>query len=680
ILKAELVQLEQTKDYPAYTESLLQLVYQYELAQLPDRALFYVEKGQAFLPKENEASHHKLNYKWHVLTFEKGAMDAGRVFHLDSAYASLQRFADEATIISFLKYYAYRQQSCLLYQEGHQTLQLLQEKCESQDSLSHHLVEIYNQLQRSAKDLGEFEAALDYIRKGIEASQASEDYAYIVNLYIDNGVLLGMLGMDGVYESYQKALEVARSKGTEREVASVQISLASHYNAQEEPVKALEALKESKTIFSKLGEKTALISINTEMANAYFELGNIEKGMQLFEENIQLCDADYQSSCSTIYYRYAYRLDSIAPIDTLITLLEKQIALSKQLQDRPILASSYEFLYGLYKDKADFSNALYYLEEAKQLQDSLNTAQLDAKLAEEGTRQKVETFQTQKEAAEQESRVLSYRNRLFVGFSLVLLGLLVLTLFLITQLRKTRKRLATQNERLAQLNTTKDRFFGIIAHDIRSPITALSNVGEQMDYYLVKNNLLKLKRLSGRIDKTAQKLTRLLDNLLNWALLQNGMIPYHPQSIDVHGIVAENLLLYQEIAETKGIQLHNEVEPGTMVFVDESATSTIVRNLINNAVKFTASGGTVEVSTEDKGDQVFIRINDTGTGISAEKLPTIFSLKGSRSRGTNQESGTGLGLMLCKDLVELNKGTIRVDSELGKGSSFIVSLPRKKVG
>lgn len=678
-LKKQLIELEKAKDYEGYTENLLQLIYQYELTQQAPQALYYVKRGLAVLPLEQKNSHYKLNYKLHVLSFEQGPVQADRIYLLDSAYANIQRFADEETVVSFLKYYAYRQQSCLLYQDGHQTLKVLQAMCEGQDSLGGYLVEIYNELQKSAKNSGDFEDALTYIRKGIEASEKSDDFTYMVNLYIDNGALLGILGMDGAYSSYEKALEIAQTNGTERDVASVNINLANYYTVHQQPAKAIAALIASKEVFSKLGEQSALISINQEMANAYFTLGEIAKGSQLFEEAIQICETNYQVSCSSIYYTYAYRLDSIAPIDSIIVLLKKQEALSKQLQDRPMTSRTYEYLYELYKSKANFEQALFYFEAAKGIQDTLNSVQLEDKMALEGTRQKVENFETEKEAAELKSQLLSYKNRWFLGFSLLLLLLLGIMTFLVIQVRKARQVLAQKNERLAQLNTTKDRFFGIIAHDIRSPITALNGVGEQMDYYLEQNNTLKLRRLSERIDNTAQKLTSLLDNLLNWALLQNGMIPYHPKSLDIQVLVTENLCLYQELAETKGIQLINEVPPQTMVYADESATSTIVRNLINNAVKFTTLGGIVRVRTVQEGAQVSIQINDTGTGISAENLSNIFSIKGTRNSGTNNEKGSGLGLMLCKDLVELNQGTIQVNSELGKGSSFIFSLPRKKV-
>jgi signal transduction histidine kinase len=274
-----------------------------------------------------------------------------------------------------------------------------------------------------------------------------------------------------------------------------------------------------------------------------------------------------------------------------------------------------------------------------------------------------------------EAEILASRNNLYLAIALGLLGILLIGGYLFQQLRKTRKQLETQNLQLTQLNDTKDRFFGIIAHDIRGPITSLDGIGEQMSYYLKKNNTERLNLLTSQVDKTSKKLTNLLDNLLNWALMQKGTIPYTPQSLDLEEVVQENIELYAEVAAMKNIQLQNKVEKGTLAYADMSAVTTIIRNLVNNAVKFTTDGDTISINTKSEKGKIFIEINDTGTGISANKLEKIFLLNTERKQGTSGEKGSGLGLLLCKDLVKLNKGTIKAVSELGKGSTFIFSLP-----
>ncbi len=146
-------------------------------------------------------------------------------------------------------------------------------------------------------------------------------------------------------------------------------------------------------------------------------------------------------------------------------------------------------------------------------------------------------------------------------------------------------------------------------------------------------------------------------------------------AIDIEKVGQEVLAMFQHNASVKGISLISKITPKLNVFADESALQTILRNLISNAIKFTPEGGTVTLSTETKDDKIFIIINDTGTGISTERLEKLFTLEKQSRKGTAGEKGTGLGLSLVKELVELNKGFIDVTSKLNKGSQFKIALP-----
>ncbi len=335
------------------------------------------------------------------------------------------------------------------------------------------------------------------------------------------------------------------------------------------------------------------------------------------------------------------------------------------------------FLSELYREQKDYENALKYTDIHTAKRDSTQKTNKIAALLLYQTQFETKEKEAAIEVLEVEKQAESEKSRLYGLAATILAGVLALLALLVFQLRRTRNQLAAQNQQLKDLNTTKDKFFGIIAHDIRSPITALDGVSEQMSYYLEKDNKAKLNRLADRIDTTAKRLTSLLDNLLNWALLQTGMIPYNPKAVDIQSVAQENIELFTPVAEAKNITLKNEILTTSPVFSDESALQTIIRNLVNNAIKFTPEGGEVSISTEEKGDKIFIKINDTGTGIAADKLEKLFSLNKQSSKGTAGEKGSGLGLMLCKELVELNKGTIQAISELGKGSSFVFSLPRE---
>lgn len=351
------------------------------------------------------------------------------------------------------------------------------------------------------------------------------------------------------------------------------------------------------------------------------------------------------------------------------------------LKYEPIEATSREKLSlqkafaDIYEKTGDYKKALETHKKYFKLFEESFDDQSQKILKNEQVRQDVAGIEAEKKQAETMASLLASRNQLYLVLALGLGFVLLLGSYLFRQLRKTKDQLESQNIQLEQLNATRDKFFGIIAHDIRSPIVALDGVGEQMEYYLKKEDTKKLERLAGRVDVTAKRLNGLLDNLLSWALLQQGVIPFHPKSINVKRIGEQTLEMFEQNAKAKNISLKLDVDPAQKVFADESALNTILRNLVSNAIKFTPKEGTVSLGTEVKGNKVFIKVNDTGTGISAEKLTKLFALEKQSETGTFGEKGTGLGLTLVKELVELNNGSIDVTSVLEQGSSFLVGFP-----
>jgi signal transduction histidine kinase len=352
--------------------------------------------------------------------------------------------------------------------------------------------------------------------------------------------------------------------------------------------------------------------------------------------------------------------------------LARNLALKSSLEHQKLIE---ELQAQISEQKGDFAQALSHYKRFFALHDKIYSVNAQEKLKQEQVRQNIEDYQKEKEQAERETALLNVQNRLYLLLSLAFMAIILIGGYLLMRLRSAQKLLKAQNLQLQELNRTKDKFFGIIAHDIRSPMVALEGVGEQMAHYLKKQNIEKLERLSERVDKTARQLSSLLDNLLNWALLQQGIIPYRPQALNIHQISTEVLAMFEASAQAKNIQLENHITADIIVQADVNTLQTILRNLLSNAIKFTPLGGKVSLSAEEKEGKAFLHIQDTGTGIAAEKLEKLFSIDKSSEKGTAGEKGTGLGLMLVQELVELNKGQVKVRSKLDEGSSFTVSLP-----
>lgn len=432
---------------------------------------------------------------------------------------------------------------------------------------------------------------------------------------------------------------------------------------------ALEAL-------SKVDAPAKLSETNSSIAYHFIEAGESEKARVYLAEAGRLAAASEDLQVIGMYHLNSSLFHSRAGrIDSARLEGDEAIRIFTKADDKDGVAFTHYYLYGIEKEEGNFAAALEHFEKDRNLMDEMNSENARELIAQERASQNVADAEDAQVAAEAQAALLSERNRLYLFLGLALLGLLAVGSWFFFQLRRSKQQIEAQNLQLQQLNATKDKFFGIIAHDIRSPIVALDGVGEQMSYYLEKGKTDKLERLADRVDSTAKRLSGLLDNLLNWALLQQGMIPYHPKAIDVAETGNHIFEMFRNNAELKNISLRLDVEDGLKVHADEAALQTILRNLVSNAIKFTPEGGQVSIGTESKGNKVFITVNDTGTGISAEKMKQLFTLEKTSEPGTAGEKGTGLGLTLVKELAELNKGSLAVSSEPLRGSEFRVGLP-----
>jgi two-component system, sensor histidine kinase and response regulator len=237
------------------------------------------------------------------------------------------------------------------------------------------------------------------------------------------------------------------------------------------------------------------------------------------------------------------------------------------------------------------------------------------------------------------------------------------------------KAINTQNARLTELNTLKDKLFSIITHDFRSPLHALQGILSllRMEALTPEETRYLTTELSDKLGVTLH----MLENMLHWAKNQMDGIQVKTETFDLCMLANENIQLVKSQADKKQILLRNELAPPVLVCADSDMLNIVIRNLMTNAVKFTSAGNSVTLLAEDKGTFINFSVADTGMGITEENLQKLFSPGTTfTTLGTSRERGTGLGLLLCKDFVERNGGALRVKSEWGKGSVFTFSVPK----
>jgi PAS domain S-box-containing protein len=233
-------------------------------------------------------------------------------------------------------------------------------------------------------------------------------------------------------------------------------------------------------------------------------------------------------------------------------------------------------------------------------------------------------------------------------------------------------------EKLKDLNATKDKFFSIISHDLKSPFNSILGMSDLLVESAGEMDVKSLQRYAKVIRDSSERAMGLLTNLLDWSRAQTGRMAYHPEKIDVSTIVSETASLLYENARQKSVSLVNHIPYRTFVQADKKMLSTVFRNLMSNAIKFSYSGGKVTISSALQKGKTVISVSDEGIGIQPETANKLFRIdENVTTNGTNNEKGTGLGLILCKELVEKHGGQIWVESEEGKGSTFYFTIAKE---
>lgn len=243
---------------------------------------------------------------------------------------------------------------------------------------------------------------------------------------------------------------------------------------------------------------------------------------------------------------------------------------------------------------------------------------------------------------------------------------------------KLNRRRIEAERKLRQMGKSKDKFFSLIAHDIKSPFSAflgytkiLVNESESLDQE-------ETKKIYRSLDKTAKNIYKLLENLLEWSRIQAGRIENQPDNLNLKFVSASAIDLFKPMALQKEVKLFNRVNKDTEVYFDENILNTALRNLISNSLKFTDAGGKISLEANETPRKVFLKVLDTGRGMSEDEIEKLFAMETVHSKeGTEGEKGSGFGLLITRELLEIGGAKIKIKSSPGKGSEFCIELPKK---
>ena len=384
-----------------------------------------------------------------------------------------------------------------------------------------------------------------------------------------------------------------------------------------------------------------------------------------------------------LYNKSLVYIENINDTPKAIELALEALQLSKKFDIR-----LYEYLINTvlqrcYITSGDYKNAIAFIKNNEELSKHFVFEELRLKLL-------LEQMDYQFAKRETELKNRSLRLAMLLGFfAFILLFSFIAT---ITVSRKNRKLkslldelntknniISKQTDELKDAVASKDKFFSIIAHDLMGPFGAVKGLTELLIDNINDKNMKGVEECASVILKSSQKSMELITNLLTWARSQIGRMEFNPKILNLNSTLKESLMVLNESANNKNIELINNIKDDTTVFADKDMLNIIFRNLVTNSIKFTNQGGEVVVWDSIRNNKVLISVKDTGIGIPEIMLKEIFSLNSMTGRpGTNNEYSTGLGLILCKEFVEKNGGEIFVESTEGNGSTFHFTLPYKQ--
>ena len=368
--------------------------------------------------------------------------------------------------------------------------------------------------------------------------------------------------------------------------------------------------------------------------------------------------------------------------------ITKALSLAQEINARVLEIACYKELATLWEKKGDFRKSLEFFKQFKALDDSLFSNEMQQKLLRDQIRFETETKDSQIAALTrmEENQKSEIRKQEFIrNILVVVVALTAILLFTVYRSGQRRKQINTlllqhqeemekRSSELEQLNQVKDKFFSIISHDLRSPINALAGLMDLLDKGAIEPYELPvaIKELRTRFNHTRS----LMNNLLDWTVLQMDKMSLQAGSVELKNIVDENIELLGSI-QNKKIKMVNAVPGNAIGYADSNTINLVIRNLLTNAIKFTNDGGEITIAAEAKGNEWVVSVRDNGIGMSEEIQKKLFDkINPYSTRGTANEKGTGLGLILCKEFVEKNGGRIWVESKENSGSTFWFTLPK----
>lgn len=531
------------------------------------------------------------------------------------------------------------------------------------------------------------------VRHGVIAKEYFEQnrmFPQVANSCINLGYIYNELKKpDQAIGSYQRALLILEDQKTQQGMEASYLNLGALGDKSGDLDKARKNFEESQNITQKINN-SSLVTVYSNLGVLNLNKQEIIKAEEYLDKAFLMArESDNQEymaiaqiSLGSVYFRTGRKPEAYRAI-------ENGIGLARKLKLRKLAMEAYAELARVSMSLNQPVLAYNFLDIYSRLKDSLYNEQLTSQLNSvqtrfEVSRKELDSERLLRENLEQSLKLERDQNsRIAMILAFIVIIVLVGIFFKryyfkarsIGKLEETNQLVEIQKAELEQLIQTKDRFLSIIAHDLKNPFTSLLGFADLAYSEFDEITDQEKRSYLGIIRQSSQHIYSLLDNLLTWSRAQSGRIDFNPEPVNLHEVVDSSIELVRTAAENKHIELFADFTKDVVVKADKNMLSTVLRNLLSNAIKFTPIGGSVTVSCKSSNGRAVLSVSDTGIGLDQDELSRLFKIDGNlKNPGTNNETGTGLGLILCQEFMNIHKSKIIADSTPGKGSVFSFSL------
>jgi len=546
-------------------------------------------------------------------------------------------------------------------------------------------------------EMADFSEAYYFFLQSLNAYEMAGDRSGIAKMENNLGTVAHEMGkLDEAEKHYMNALEIYRENNLVKEESKAlnNIGLILYDRQQYDSALYYFHLVDEKIDQDSIGssqEYYILSGVYSNMALAYIELKEYDMALRYLREGLSLAKViGDQYTIGSVFNNLGSLFREMANQDSALFYLHRSLQIADKHGFKHLKLESYDELAKLHAKAGNYMSAYNWTLRSDTVYKELFNEIQSEQIAELRARYEQELKDREIEQLQSESQVQRMLNILFISFIVVIIVLVIIIAINLHSKKLTNQMLAERNlqisdavqklseseEELQKLNKSKDRIFSVVAHDLRNPVAAVTGFSELLydnfDQFPVETQ----KEYLLQILQGTQRIQNLLENLLIWARAQMKAVKYEPDALKVKHIVDECVRELKANLDHKKIECAVKIDRKCVAYADKSMIHTVFRNLIMNGIKFSFPGGRIWINSEIGNNTCSISVTDEGIGIQPEIQKKLFNANEVVSTpGTTGESGSGLGLVICKEFVERNKGTIHVESEPGNGSSFIVSLP-----